>query len=538
MTATGTDVVVIGGGIVGTSAAAFLAEAGATVTLVERDGLASGASGANSGIVQHPFDPILAALYRETVGLYRELTAADVGFRLGAEPAGLIYVSADEAAVRAVDRSLADAFPELERVVAGGTELQAIEPAIAPGVWGCLVGIGYPVAPAASTYAYATIAERRGVRVRAGRTAALDRRGETVVGVVVDGISTAADAVLVAAGPGSPAVVDPTGGWLPIRARWGVVVETELPTGPAHILEEAEIGAAIGTGSTGVADDEPRRPSQPGAARRGRRDRVDVPRARTGTGGLDRADPHPGEHVRPGRDRRADPGDARVRTAAEHGRPAADRAHRGDARPVHLRRPRRLGDLDRAGLGADGGRRDARQVSGHPGRARSGQVRERQPGSTTMTSSRRGPWTPSTRWSSMSLVADGPLIQVCGRTGSRRASASGTVPTTCSARTTQTWRSGSRLSARRPWSGPASSTIVPVSAIATAQPVTTPSRASRSAEVRRRLGIRDRHDRRRAASHADGRSAGTAMRPAPWPASTAATTPGRPAVVVRWTVAR
>ena len=250
MTATGTDVVVIGGGIVGTSAAAFLAEAGATVTLVERDGLASGASGANSGVVQHPFDPILAALYRETVGLYRELTAADVGFRLGAEPAGLIYVSADEAAVRAVDRSLADAFPELERVVAGGAELQAIEPAIAPGLWGCRVGIGYPVAPAASTYAYATIAERRGVRVRAGPDAPpLDRRGDAVVGVVVDGVSTPADAVLVAAGPWSPAVIDPTGAWLPIRERWGVVVETELPTGPTHVLEEAEIGAAIGTGT-------------------------------------------------------------------------------------------------------------------------------------------------------------------------------------------------------------------------------------------------------------------------------------------------
>ena len=166
-------------------------------------------------------------------------------------------MSTEEAAVRAVDRSLADAFPELERVVAGGTALQAIEPAIAPGVWGCRVGIGYPVAPASSTYAYATIAERRGVRVRAGRTATLDRRGDAVVGVVVDGASTPADAVLVAAGPGSPAVVDPTGEWLPIRARWGVVVETEPPTGPAHILEEAEIGAAIGTGSDVIAAEEP-----------------------------------------------------------------------------------------------------------------------------------------------------------------------------------------------------------------------------------------------------------------------------------------
>ena len=46
----------------------------------------------------------------------------------------------------------------------------------------------------------------------------------------------------------------------------------------------------------------------------------------------------------------------------------------------------------------------------------------------------RGPWTPSTRWSSMSLVADGPLIQVSGRRGSSAASASGTSPTIWSAR--------------------------------------------------------------------------------------------------------
>ena len=43
-----------------------------------------------------------------------------------------------------------------------------------------------------------------------------------------------------------------------------------------------------------------------------------------------------------------------------------------------------------------------------------------------MTSRVRGPCTPSTRSSSMSLVADGPLIQVSGRPGSSRARASGT----------------------------------------------------------------------------------------------------------------
>lgn len=251
------DVVIIGGGIVGTAAAAFLAEAGARVTLVERDGLASGASGANSGVVQHPFDPALAALYRQTLTMYRDLASADVGFRMGAEPAGLIYVSADEAAVRDVDRSFADSFPGLDRVVAGGASLRAIDPAIGPDLWGCRVGIGYPVAPGASTYAYATIAERRGVRVRMGRTASLDRHGDAVVGVVIDGEHVSADAVLIAAGRSSPALIDPTGGWLPIRERWGVVVETDLPRGPRHVLEQAEIGQAIGAGTAMPAGGHP-----------------------------------------------------------------------------------------------------------------------------------------------------------------------------------------------------------------------------------------------------------------------------------------
>ncbi len=244
--AAGQDVVVIGAGIVGTAAAAFLAEAGARVTLVERDAPASGASGANSGVVQHPFDPVMAELYRRTVLLYRELESADLGFRLGAEPAGLLYVSADEAAVRHVDASLAAQFPELDRVVASDADLRRLEPAVATGLWACRVGIGFPIQPGSATYAYATLADRRGARLRLGRSAALDVRGDAVTGVVVDGVRIPAAAVLVAAGPWTPAVIDPSGTWAPIRERWGVVVETEMPRGPTHVLEEAEIGAVIG----------------------------------------------------------------------------------------------------------------------------------------------------------------------------------------------------------------------------------------------------------------------------------------------------
>ena len=240
------DVVVIGGGIVGTAAAAFLVEAGASVTLIEQEGLASGASGANSGVVQHPFDPVLAVLYEETLALYRELSAADLGFRLGDEPAGLMYVSPDEAAPRHVARLLAEAFPQLPHDVVTGPALERLEPALAPGLWACRVEMGFPVFPGASTYAYASRAERGGAHVRLGRTATLERRGDEVRGVLLDGRAIGCDAVLVAAGPWTPAVIDPNGRWAPIHRTWGVVVEVELPSGPTHVLEGAEIGTAIG----------------------------------------------------------------------------------------------------------------------------------------------------------------------------------------------------------------------------------------------------------------------------------------------------
>lgn len=240
------DVIVIGGGIVGTAAATFLVEAGARVTLVEQEGLASGASGANSGVVQHPFDPILAVLYEETLAHYRELSAADLGFRLGDSTAGLMYVARDEAAPRHMAQLLAEAFPNLANEVLTGPALERLEPSLAPGLWACRVEMGYPVFPGASTYAYATRAERGGAHIRLGRRATLHRQGDTIRGMVVDGLPIACDAVLVAAGPWTPAVIDPTGRWTPIYRTWGVVVEIGLENGPTHVLEGAEIGAAIG----------------------------------------------------------------------------------------------------------------------------------------------------------------------------------------------------------------------------------------------------------------------------------------------------
>jgi glycine/D-amino acid oxidase-like deaminating enzyme len=247
------DVAIIGGGIVGTAAAAFLAEAGARVVLVEREGLASGASGANSGVVQHPFDPILAELYRTTLSLYRELAVGSASFHLATEPAGMLFVSTDEAGVRRFRGSIGAAFPGLATEILSGVELERVEPALATGLWACRVDVGYPVMPAASTYGYATLAEARGAEIRQGRAAVVELDGDRAVGIRIDGRSLPAGQVLVAAGPWTPEVLDPSGAWAPITPRWGVVVEAELASPPHHVLEEAGIDAAIGTPSAGRA---------------------------------------------------------------------------------------------------------------------------------------------------------------------------------------------------------------------------------------------------------------------------------------------
>jgi D-amino-acid dehydrogenase len=240
-------VVVVGGGITGTATAAFLARAGVRVTLVEQAGLASGASGANSGVVYHPFEHVLNGLYHPTLALYRELEREEAGFTLGSEPAGVLYLSHDDDLARLLAGRVRSLHPDLEVDVAEGAALRALEPTLADGLAACRVGIGFPVAPGAATYAYATAAERAGTVVRPGRTAILAGGGPRVDGVLVDDSLVAADAVVVAAGPWTPDVLDPSGRWQPIVRRWGVVVEAFLgDAGPRHVLEDAEDEADVG----------------------------------------------------------------------------------------------------------------------------------------------------------------------------------------------------------------------------------------------------------------------------------------------------
>ncbi len=249
------DVVVIGGGIVGAAAAAELASERASVLLVERAEVAAGASGRNSGAVWHPMDPVLEILYLETLARLRALPSAleatlppghaDRAFALPAEPVGILTLDSDGDALSAQAATLAVSHPQLRPSFLDPATLARQEPSLAPGLSAVRLDIGFPVAPWAATRAFASLAHARGADVVEGAVASLRTVGGAVERVTIDGDEIAAGAVIVAAGPWTPEVIDPSGAWRPIRPAWGAVVEVGLSRPPHAILEAAGIDDAI-----------------------------------------------------------------------------------------------------------------------------------------------------------------------------------------------------------------------------------------------------------------------------------------------------
>ncbi len=90
------EVLVVGGGIIGSSIAYYLTKRDVGVTVVERGKLLGGASGANQGgIPVSLFDPPLLDLVRESRKLYDELSG-ELGEDLGFDETGLLLLVLDE----------------------------------------------------------------------------------------------------------------------------------------------------------------------------------------------------------------------------------------------------------------------------------------------------------------------------------------------------------------------------------------------------------------------------------------------------------
>jgi glycine/D-amino acid oxidase-like deaminating enzyme len=242
------DVIVVGGGIAGTTVAWELARRGTRVELLEQATLAAGASGRNTGTLLHQVEPVVAAMLRESEERYRELQDGDVDFRwtqreelLLARDPGQLRVVEQKAAI------LAQQGVATESVA--GDDLRAAFPAFSGDVLGGAVLAGASTIEAEpATRAFAEAARRAGATIRTGarvgRILVTDGR---VSGVLTDAGPVAAGAVIVATGPWLTellplAPMKPGRGWLMRTQRldfdvpW-IVEEVSWP-------DQAVLGAA------------------------------------------------------------------------------------------------------------------------------------------------------------------------------------------------------------------------------------------------------------------------------------------------------
>ena len=198
---------------------------------MEATEIGAGASGRNSGVVQHPFDPVLAPLHEATLDHYRAL--ADGGFRFPAEPAGLLLLTDDPAAGHARVAELNASEPVLAAAFLDEQALRKREPMLAGGLSAVLLATGYPIPPHAATQAMAARAERAGAELRLGVRAAAIEAGPVA----------AAGGRHVDQGRRDPdrrRSVEPQscwirrGAWRPIRPTYGVTVQVALSPTPGE----------------------------------------------------------------------------------------------------------------------------------------------------------------------------------------------------------------------------------------------------------------------------------------------------------------
>ena len=236
------DVAIAGGGIVGASLAALLAEAGAPVRLYEREAIGAAASGRNSGVLQHPLDEALVAVHERSLALYETLGH---GFAYPAEPCGVLLLGEGPEALRREHEALAARFPEVAPEWLEGAALRAAEPGLGVGLYACRLETGRPVPPASATRAWAERARTAGAELRIGEAVeAVEIEGGRATGVRTAAGVDPAGAIVLAAGPWTAALARQVSGTF-LAPLWGVNVEVRLPEPPRHVLEQAGIDDLI-----------------------------------------------------------------------------------------------------------------------------------------------------------------------------------------------------------------------------------------------------------------------------------------------------
>jgi len=230
------DVIVAGGGIMGSAIAYELAKKNQRVLVVERDDQTAGAAGATDGVVGY---------HTKKAGFHMDLAVRSIAMFPGlSEELGMDIEYGEGCGgmlvIEDVEQlELMEALAEAQRV--SGVDIQVIdiqkarelEPHLSSKLVGALYSpTGGKVNPLKLTFAYAAAAKRLGA-VFQNRTEVqgVIRDGNTVRGVNTTAGDFFCEKLVIATGAWSAALGDMAGFPLPIKPRKGQLVVTE-PVGP------------------------------------------------------------------------------------------------------------------------------------------------------------------------------------------------------------------------------------------------------------------------------------------------------------------
>ncbi|WP_432816976.1 NAD(P)/FAD-dependent oxidoreductase [Sulfitobacter sp. JB4-11] len=235
-----TDVVVIGGGVIGVCTALYLTEAGQRVTLLEKGRIAGEQSSRNWGWIRQqgrdPAElPIMMQARRDWCDLARR-TNTDFGLRQG----GTVYLARDDAKLAGYARwqAIAQAH-DLDTELLSAAQTAALFPGLTGTFKGALrTASDMHAEPALAVPALAAIAARAGVTIVENcAVRALDIAAGRVAGVVHEAGRIAADSVVLAGGAWSSLFLANHGVHIPQLS----VRDTVLATQP---LPEVTLGTA------------------------------------------------------------------------------------------------------------------------------------------------------------------------------------------------------------------------------------------------------------------------------------------------------
>ena len=237
-------VVIVGGGLVGMATAYYLAKAGVASTVIERDAIASHASGYAYGglspVTGFGIPGPLAEIAQDGMRLHRELAESlleetGIGVDFRARPALALALS--ETDVRRLQAALPwqQTQPGYTARWLNASEARRIEPRISDETLGA-VSIEGPadVEPYKLVLALTRGAERLGVTVRHGRMMGLKREGARVTGVLLERGEIACSTVVLGLGPWSGEASAWIGVPIEVRPLKGQILRLQAPGPPVE----------------------------------------------------------------------------------------------------------------------------------------------------------------------------------------------------------------------------------------------------------------------------------------------------------------